>query len=70
MSIKGRVTKLEAIQGSYREPRIQFVHFPGDLPADELESHRQAVREAAAHPNGILIVYQGTDGDSLTDLLV
>ena len=64
-----RVRKLEAVKGAYIPPRIQYVRSPEGMSADELEAHRQEVREAAEHPHAFLIVYQNMDGtDSLDDL--
>jgi hypothetical protein len=76
MTIKSRIAKLEAVQGGYHQPVIQFVYSPRGgayspegMSADEAEAHRQQVREAVANPHAILICYQNMDGtDSLDDL--
>jgi hypothetical protein len=68
-AIMTRVRKLEAIQGAYTPPRICYVRSPEGMTDDEIEAHRQEVRQAAAHPDAVLVVYQNMDGsDSLTDL--
>jgi hypothetical protein len=69
MTIKSRIAKLEAVQGGYHQPVIQFVYSPEGMTADEAEAHRQQVREAAEHPHAVLVVYSNMDGsDSLDDL--
>ena len=65
-----RVRRLEAVQAPYSKPRIIYVRPPDGMTPDQLETHRQEVREAAGDPRSIFVVYRSPDGsDSLTELM-
>ena len=70
MNIKARVSRLEAVQAPYSKPRIIYVRPPEGMTADQVEAHRQEVREAADDPRTIFVCYRNMDGtDSLDELM-
>lgn len=63
-----RIRRLESTRGAWHQPRIIYVR--DDLPPDQVEAHRQEVREAADDPRTIFVCYRNMDGsDSLTELM-